>query len=118
MINNKQVNIWRGTDPPPTKYHIWFKDETYLLKYDEALQDWIIFLDSKGIDNKISEVLELLYQLSDFTVNGKDIKTNPVLEAQDLTINYSGNYIHSNDTIEQSIITFDKLLTTKIYDGQ
>jgi len=53
MINNKQINIWRGSEAPPTLYHLWLKDENQLLKYDEEQQDWIVFLDS----NQIKEII-------------------------------------------------------------
>ena len=34
MINNRQVNLWRGNQEPPTIYHIWIKDNNKLLLYD------------------------------------------------------------------------------------
>ena len=118
MISNKQINIWRGPDPPPTKYHIWFKDEAYLLSYNEEVQDWLVFLDSRGLVDKIADVINQLNELANFTINGKDIKDNPILDGDDLKLNYSGNYVKENDTLKQAIITLDKLLTTKIYNGQ
>lgn len=118
MIRNKQVNLWRGPDPPPTIYHIWLKDESQLLRFDDDLQKWEVFLDSKGIAQKLVEFMEILDELAKFTINGKNIKDDPVLDGTDILINYNGNYVKADDTIQQSIATIDKLLTTKVYDGQ
>ena len=64
MIQNKQVNIWRGNDPPPTLYHIWFKDESQLLRYDETIKDWVVFLDSGRIVKLIQDFMDTLDNLS------------------------------------------------------
>ena len=57
MIQNKQVNIWRGPDFPPTLYHIWLKDESQLLRYDEKVKDWVVFLDSTQIVKLIQDFI-------------------------------------------------------------
>lgn len=47
MINNRQINLWRGNQEPPTIYHIWIKDNNKLLLYDE--NNWKIFLDESAV---------------------------------------------------------------------
>lgn len=112
MIQNKQVSIWRGHDAPPTLYHLWFKDETQLLRYDEIAQDWVVFLDGTYINQTISEFLE---QLQNFSINGQPISSNPVLDGTDIKITFDGNYVNSDNTISEAIQIIDSLLTTKVY---
>lgn len=118
MIKNKQVNLWRGPDPPPTIYHIWLKDESQLLRYDEEEQQWLIFLDSKGLLQKFSQLIDAIDDLANFTVNGKDIKDDPVLDGSDILTAYDGNYIKRTDSLQKAVSILDKLLTTKVYNGQ
>lgn len=47
MINNRQVNLWRGIQEPPTIYHIWIKDNNKLLLYDG--NNWKTFLDEPAV---------------------------------------------------------------------
>lgn len=47
MINNRQVNLWRGNQEPPTIYHIWIKDNNKLLLYDG--NNWKTFLDESVV---------------------------------------------------------------------
>ena len=113
MIKNKQVNIWRGPDPPPTIYHIWFKDEELLLRYDEVKQDWIVFLDSANISQVIKQFVD---SIDNASVNGYSILESPVLDAADLKIGEDGHYIKANNTIQEATLKLDSLLTTKVYD--
>lgn len=55
MINNRQVNLWRGNQEPPTIYHIWIKDNNKLLLYDG--NNWKTFLDESAVA-AIQEVLK------------------------------------------------------------
>ena len=112
MIQNKQVNLWRGTDPPPTLYHIWFKDESQLLRYDETIKDWVIFLDGEKAISVISEFMDLLDNLS---INGYPLSENPVLDASDLLVGHDGHYIKKENTLQQATLKLDSLLTTKVY---
>lgn len=41
-----QVNVWRGSDEPPTLYHVWIKDDDSLYLYDKVSGKWKRFLDS------------------------------------------------------------------------
>jgi hypothetical protein len=96
MIKNKQVSIWRGPDPPPTLYHIWFKDEELLLRYDEVEQDWVVFLDSGQIARVIAEFID---SVDNLTINGHLITDNPVLDSSDLKVGQDGHYIKKNNTL-------------------
>lgn len=121
MVNNKQVNFWRGDMTPPTIYHIWIKDNSKMLLYDG--EKWIVFLDNKeviDILNKIQDMLDNIQnQIDDIgnkTVNKKPIKTNPVLDGTDININGNGNFIVSTESVAQTAIKFDTLLTTQIIE--
>lgn len=121
MVNNRQVNFWRGDTIPPTIYHIWIKDNSKMLLYNG--EKWVIFLDNKevlDILNKIQDMLDSMKeQIDDVgnkTVNKKPIKTNPVLDGTDININDNGNFIVSTETIAQTAIKFDNLMTTKIIE--
>lgn len=121
MVNNKQVNFWRGDMTPPTIYHIWIKDNSKMLLYDG--EKWIVFLDNKeviDILNKIQDMLDNMQnQIDDIgnkTVNKKPIKTNPVLDGTDISINGNGNFIVSTESVAQTAIKFDTLLTTQIIE--
>lgn len=113
MIQNKQINIWRGPDTPPTLYHIWFKDESQLLRYDDEVKEWVVFLDS----NNIAALLqELVNSLDNIKINGYPITQNVVLNANDLLLGEDGYYIKKGSTLQQATLKLDSLLTTKIYD--
>lgn len=119
MVNNKQVNFWRGDQIPPTIYHIWIKDNSKMFLFDG--EQWVVFLDNKeiiDIVNKIQEKLDNMQKeienLGNKTVNKKAIKNNPVLDGTDLLIGWSGNFIDKGLTVAQTAQRFDELLTTQI----
>ena len=113
MIKNKQVNIWRGPDPPPTPYHIWFKDEESLLRYDEIEQDWKPFLDANGLDTKINDFIEAIDSIK---INGHRIWDNPELDASDIKVGRQGHYVNFYDSVRDAISKLDSLLTTEVYE--
>lgn len=49
LVNNRQVNVWRGSDEPPTLHHVWIKDDTTLYLYDSSYNEWVAFLEYPGI---------------------------------------------------------------------
>ena len=49
LVNNRQVNIWRGSEPPPTIHHVWIKDDNTLFLYDTQYEDWVAFLEFPGL---------------------------------------------------------------------
>lgn len=102
MINNKQVNLWRGQDIPPTIYHVWIKDNSKMLLYNGT--EWVVFVDNKGIIDEVNKFLES-------TVNGKPLKDNPVLDGTDIKL--GGNSVNANDTIAENILKITDLLSTQ-----
>lgn len=121
MVNNRQVNFWRGDTTPPTIYHIWIKDNSKMLLYDG--EKWVVFLDNKEIIDILDRVQKLLDEIQgkideigNKTVNRKAIKTNPVLDGTDILINATGNYVISTETLAQTALRLDNLLTTKIIE--
>lgn len=121
MVNNKQVNFWRGDMTPPTIYHIWIKDNSKMLLYDG--EKWVVFLDNKEIIDILDKVQQLLDEMQakvdeieNKTVNKKPIKTNPVLDGTDILINATGNYVIPTETLAQTALRLDNLLTTKIIE--
>lgn len=112
MINNKQVNLWRGDSTPPTLYHIWIKDNSKLLLYDG--KQWVVFLDNRDIIDTINSIMDKLEELENKTVNSKPIKDNPVLDGNDLLLEKDGTFIKATQTISDSLINIDTLLTTQI----
>ena len=80
FINNRQVNLWRGSSEPPTKYHIWIKDNKLLLYNGEK---WMVFVDNF---ESLSEIQKAVENLSNSTVNGTPIKDNPVLSSLNVLI--------------------------------
>lgn len=121
MVNNKQVNFWRGDMTPPTIYHIWIKDNSKMLLYDG--EKWVVFLDNKEIVDILDKIQEMLDNIQDKideignkTVNKKPIKTNPVLDGTDILVNATGNYVIPTETLAQTALRLDNLLSTKIIE--
>lgn len=114
MIENKQVNLWRGPSEPPTLYHIWLKDESQLLRYDEELKDWVVFLDSTKIYDIISRFMDDLNTILTGSINGHPLSENPVLVAEDLLVGENGNYYKSTNNLKEVAKIFDNLMTTQI----
>ena len=121
MVNNKQVNFWRGDMTPPTIYHIWIKDNSKMMLYDG--EKWVVFLDNKEIIDILDKIQEMLDNMQDKideienkTVNKKPIKTNPVLDGTDILVNATGNYVIPTETLAQTALRLDNLLSTKIIE--
>lgn len=121
MVNNKQVNFWRGDMTPPTIYHIWIKDNSKMLLYDG--EKWVVFLDNKEIIDILDKIQEMLDnmqakidEIETKTVNKKPIKTNPVLDGTDILVNATGNYVIPTETLAQTALRLDNLLSTKIIE--
>lgn len=116
MIKNKQVNLWRGPEVPPTLYHIWLKDEKQLLRYDEDKKDWVVFLDSYEINRVIQNFMDDLDNILDATINGHPVRENPELVAQDIKIGEDGHYFRSTHSLKEVAKIFDNLMTTYVYE--
>ena len=121
IINNKQVNIWRGAEDPPTLYHVWIKDDSKILLYNGI--EWIIFIDDLATIQKVNELynqVQEIHQTADLlknsTINNKKIIDNPILYGTDLILNRSGTFVESSESISNNIIKIDTLLNTQIID--
>ena len=104
IINNKQVNIWRGTSEPPTIYHIWIRNDSELLLHNGT--KWVVFIDNKYMLDKLEARINA-------TVNGYKITDNPVLKGSDI-LTTKGNFV--GNSVTDSLTTLDTLLTTQIID--
>lgn len=102
FINNRQVNLWRGSNEPPTKYHIWIKDNKLLLYNGEQ---WIVFVDNF---ESISDLKSAIEKLSNSTVNGKAIKDNPVLTSLDILVGKDLEKFSAKDSIFSVLESLDK----------
>lgn len=118
IINNKQVNIWRGTEPPPTLYHIWLKDDSKLKIHNG--EKWITILDDfktieelKNLLTKVTEIESKVNLLSEKKINNKLISNNPVLDATDISIIEAGTTISKNDSLNEALLKLDRLLDTQ-----
>ena len=49
IVNNRQVNVWRGTAEPPTIHHLWIRDESTVLIYDDDEKKWVPLNEFPGI---------------------------------------------------------------------
>lgn len=116
MLDNKQVNLWRGNDLPPTIYHVWIYDNRQIKLFNG--EEWVVFTDNleildklnllekkvSGLDSKVNDVYE-------FKVNDKYIKDNPVLTGKDIKLEEQGTFV-SNTPVSDNIVILDKLFNT------
>ena len=121
IINNKQVNIWRGLDAPPTIYHIWIYNDSEMRIYTG--EKWETFINDQATLERINEVLDQIQRLESEvdtlltkTINGKLISGNPVFNGDDILTNKSGTFIKSSDSLSNSLISIDTLLSTQIIE--
>lgn len=121
MINNKQINVWRGNSEPPTIYHVWIYSNTKMLLHNGS--EWIVFIDDAATVDKINQLTERVdlaeskvELLENKTVNSIPIKNNPVLTGDNINLNKSGTYVISTDKVSESVIKIDSLLTTQIIE--
>lgn len=102
FINNRQVNLWRGSNEPPTKYHVWIKDNKLLLYNGEQ---WSIFVDSF---DSLEDLKQAVAKIENSTVNGKLIKNNPVLTSLDILIGKDLKEFKSSDSIIKVLEALDE----------
>lgn len=102
FINNRQVNLWRGSNEPPTKYHIWIKDNK-LLHYNG--EQWSVFVDSF---ESLEDLRQSVAKIENSTINGKLIKNNPVLTSLDILIGKDLKEFDSSDSIIEVLEALDK----------
>ena len=121
MINNKQINVWRGDQEPPTIYHVWLYNSTKLLLHNGT--EWVIFIDDAATVTRIDELAEQIEnvkqsvsELEQHTINHIAISENPVLTGEDIMLNATGSFLTGSDSIAQSLQKLDRLLTTQIIE--
>ena len=118
MINNRQVNIWRGNEEPPTIYHVWIYNDLSIKLYNGT--EWVTFTDNAFVIDTLNQLLGRIDELEDFmdnsTINGHKIKDNPVLTAIDLRAANSGIFINTNDDVSSALMKLDKLLDIEIIE--
>lgn len=119
MVDNKQINVWRGTDPPPTIYHVWIYGTTKMLLYNGT--EWVTFIDDyatiekiDGLIKDISTTTLRVDSLEKNTVNDISIKDNPVLTGENIVSKSEGNYLTSEQSVKDALTIIDTLLTTQI----
>ena len=116
MLNNKQINLWRGDEDPPTTHHLWIKEDLTIELHDG--EKWITFIDNVSTAKAIVEIIERLDSLEDFrdnaTINDKLVRNSPTLDATDLLSKTSGVYVEENDNVANALMKIDELLTTQI----
>lgn len=105
IINNRQVNLWRGTNPPPTIYHIWIKDKKLLLNDGN---DWVVFIDNFSTIEDLAKLKEALSKLEQATINGKAITSNPILKSSDIAIGKDLTAFKADDSILAALEALDK----------
>lgn len=101
LINNRQVNLWRGNQEPPTKYHIWIKDNKLLIYNGE---EWEVFVDNFS---SLEELRQAIEDLGNSTINGKAIKDNPTLTSIDILIGKNLDNFKANNTILDVLESLD-----------
>lgn len=116
MINNKQVNIWRGDQVPPTIYHVWIYKDLEIKIFSEEEQDWITLIDNAKIVEELNNVINKVDILYNSTVNNKLIRNNPVLDGSDIEASSVGHFYKENDNIANVLNELDKLLITEIIE--
>jgi len=124
IINNKQINIWRGDSDPPTLFHLWIYNDLELRLYNGT--EWVTFIDNADLAQQIIAITEKVNLLNskvsvideafnNSTVNHKFIKDNPVLNTDDINNTQSGNFITTNN-ITSNLSKIDTLLDTQILE--
>ena len=116
MIKNKQINVWRGDDHPPTIYHLWILEDLKIRLHNGI--EWVEFITNASIGQDLVEIIASIESLESFmnnsTVNGEPIKNNPILDAEHFnTTIKDGVYIKENDNVAQALKKHDELLRTK-----
>lgn len=103
MINNKQVNLWRGDSTPPTIYHIWVNNNNQILLYSEDTKEWKVFIDQDYTVTVINKLLDRIQKVEEFKVNGYAISSNPTIQDKDIPVSTTGQFLKSNiaDTLKE-----------------
>lgn len=62
---NKNISVWRGSDTPPTKYHIWYNENDDQLYIQKGTDGWSVIMEgeeTRKANEKIREENEKIRQ--------------------------------------------------------
>lgn len=116
MNLNRQINIWRGDNTPPTDHHLWIFNESLIkIKVDD---EWVTLIDSIDVTNKLLELGEKVERLYNSKVNDKLIIDNPVLSGLDLKSKVTGKFsgIKDDDNVSQAVKKLDNMNEIQIIE--
>lgn len=98
-VNNRQVNCWRGSDPPPTIHHIWIKDEHHVLLYNGL--DWVEYVSATSTAkiNVTEELGNVIIEINDsaFTISSEGSSIG-LRKGSDNTVIISSNALNTINT--------------------
>ena len=88
---NKNISVWRGEKTPPTKYHLWQKDDTIYVNIEDEWQP----LASVGSIQQLEEVITNLNRIKNIELVEVNASSNNILKSYRLKSgdNYFGTTI-------------------------
>lgn len=88
---NKNISVWRGEKTPPTKYHLWQKDDTIYVNIED---EWQPLASIKSIQ-QLEEVITNLNRIKDIELVEVNASNNNILKSYKLKSgdNYFGTTI-------------------------
>ena len=88
---NKNISVWRGEKTPPTKYHLWQKDDTIYVNIEDEWQP----LASVESIQQLEEVITNLNRIKDIELVEVNASNNNILKSYKLKSgdNYFGTTI-------------------------
>lgn len=88
---NKNISVWRGEKTPPTKYHLWQKDDTIYVNIEDEWQP----LASVESIQQLEEVITNLNRIKDIELAEVNASNNNILKSYRLKSgdNYFGTTI-------------------------
>ena len=88
---NKNISVWRGEKTPPTKYHLWQKDDTIYVNIED---EWQPLASVKSII-QLEEVMTNLNRIKDIELVEVNASSNNILKSYRLKSgnNYFGTTI-------------------------
>lgn len=121
MNLNKNISVWRGSDTPPTEYHLWIKDGLLYI-YSDGQWKELVFT---ACQNQIKDLYECK---QDTLVSGVNIKTindesllgegNIVIEAPDMTdyskVNGDNKFTGNNSFSKALTVDYTKIASDGI----
>ena len=89
---NKNISVWRGEKTPPTKYHLWQKDDTIYVNIED---EWRPLASVKSIQ-QLEEVITNLNRIKDIELVEVNASSNNILKSYRLKSgdNYFGTTIN------------------------